>query len=493
MRENNNLDITKKIVVKSLIWKILERGFAQLAGIIIQIFLARLIAPESFGELAVIVSIINFASIFVQSGLSTVLVQKKEITDVDVSTMFYMSLGITLIVYLIIFILSPIIANYYGIPILKSALRVLGSILFLYAINAIQMAILTRRMEFDKIFYRSIIALPLAGGISIVMAYNGYGIWALIFYNILNALFTCLTMFFCAKIHLSLKFCMNSAREMYNFSIKIMFASIITSSHDLIRTNAIGRTYNTSELAYYDKGNTYSSYLVQGVTAAISSVMLPTFSKNQDDYLVLKKMLRRSSKLTAFIMWPLLAGVAALANPLIQLLLTDKWIASVPYLMIFCVLRMPSCLINIDKQVYYAIGNSGISLKYEVFLCFINIIMLILNLLIYPEAPMFIAIGATVVEFIGLVIIFFISKRLIGYSLKERFFDLIKPLFNTIVMFLIVYLIGKSNVYINFKLLFQIIVGILVYIFMALVTRDDSLRYLLETIKQFLGENKKKY
>ncbi|NLE03232.1 MAG: oligosaccharide flippase family protein, partial [Crenarchaeota archaeon] len=375
---------------------------------------------------------------------------------------------------------SPLISSCYDTTELIWPLRVLGLLLFLNAINSIQTALYSRRMEFKKIFIRSIISVPLSGIVGIVLALQGFGLWALVIHNILNVLIIIIVMAFDKNCRLGLKFSISRFKKLLPFSGKIILTGAVTGGGDFLRTLIIGKKYNTEDLAYYDKAYTYSNYATQIVGLSITSVMLPSFSREQNNPNSLKKMARASIRLSTFIMFPVLLGFASIAKPFVLILLTKKWEASIPFLIIFCLLRMPAFISNIDKQVYYAIGKSGISLVYECVLLVLNIVSLLISV---QYGVIYIALGAMIVEWVGCMIIWWISNRAYGYTLKERMTDIAKPLMNSVVMFAASYSIQLIDLKLYLSLILQIFVGIIVYCVMSSLTKDRNIKDIISFIK----------
>lgn len=459
-------------VVRALMWKLLERIAVQGINLIVQIVLARVLLPADFGNLAIIVAIINYAAIFVQSGVSTVIIQRKDITDLDISTLFLSSMFFALILYIGLFFLAPFISNLYGTEDLIWPLRVLSLLLFLNSVNAVQTGIYSRGMEFKKIFIRSLIAVLVSGIVGILMALKGFGLWALVAHNLINMTMIVLSMSFDKKLWFKLKFSFYSFKKLYAFTGKIIATSIITGGSDLLRALVIGKKYSTDDLAYYDKAYTFSNYSMQIIGQSITSVILPSLSKQQEDKDKLKDFARLSIRLSAFIVFPILMGVVAVAESFVALILTEKWLNCVPYLMIFCVLRMPSFVSSIDKQVYYALGKSEINLFYEIGLLLLNTVTLVVCMQI---GVFYIAVGVTVIEWIGCVSLFFVSRGLIHYTLIERISDLWRPLINSIAMFIVTYFVGRLFDFYLLKFIVQIFIGLLVYFILCLITRDKNI------------------
>ncbi len=480
---DNNLSnptVSQEKVAVSFLWKFLERLFSQGINLLVQIVLARILLPEDFGILAIVVAIMNFLSIFVQSGLSTAIVQRKSITPIEISTLLTFSVAVASVLYVGVFFSAPLIASYYELPDLLWILRVLGITLILNAINSIQTAILSRRMAFKTLFVRTAIAIPAAGALGIVLALLGFGVWALVAQTIANVLIIIIFMSFDRSLRIRFGFSKESFLQLYGFSSKILLASLISSGHDSIRTMVIGKKYSEADLAYYDRGLTYSGYVSLIINATISGVLLPAFSQKQDDPETLRGMARRSVKLASFVMIPVLLGVAALSEPLIRIVLTEKWLPCVPFLVLFCILRIPGCIFSVDKQIYFAIGKSGLNLFYEATLLVMNLTVLIV---MANYSIMAIAIGALVIELLGAIVLCIISAKVYGYSVGMRIKDIIKPLFASAVMIGGMLALGALPINGFVKLLLQVLLGIALYFGSSLLLRDDSLFYTVNILK----------
>jgi O-antigen/teichoic acid export membrane protein len=473
------VDVNRGKVAKSFFWKVLERLFSQGIGFAVQIVLARILLPEDFGSLAIIVAFTGYATLFVSSGITTTVIQKKGLDRTDLSTLMTYTLGMASVFYIILYFIAPFIASYYNAPILQTTLRVLALTLFLQGINSVQTGLLQRQMSFRQLFVRTLIAAPIAGVIGIAMALNGLGLWALVGHTIANQLLVIIVMSFDKNCRIPLGFSWVRMKEIFPFTSKIMLTYATSGFFDLVRTSMIGKRYTREDLAYYDKGVTYSSYVTMLINQSMGSVLLPAFSRKQDSVDSLKNMARRSVKLTSFIMIPILVSVAVMAKPLIEVLLTEKWLPCAPFLVIYCFLRIPGPILNIDKQVFYALGKSGVNLYYEIGLFIFNFIALFIAIKINVLA---IAIGALIIEVLGAIAIFIISSKVYHYTMRERFLDMWKPTLGAIVMAVALYGISLTGMPSTITLSIQILVSIIVYLLMLKITKDDNLSYCISTI-----------
>lgn len=480
-------DVNRGRIAKSFFWKILERVCSQGVGFVVQIVLARILMPEDFGSLAIIVAFIGYATIFVSSGITTTVIQKKGLDRTDLSTLMSYTLGMASVFYIILFFVAPIISSYYNAPILKPTLRVLAINLFLIGINSVQTGLLQRQMSFKKLFVRTLIAAPLAGAIGIYLALNGFGLWSLVIHALSNQLLVIIIMSFDKDCRIPLGFSMARIKEIFPFTSKIMLTYATSGLFDLVRTTMIGKKYTREDLAYYDKGLTYSQYITMLVNQSMGSVLLPAFSRKQDSLDALRSMARRSVKVTSFIMIPVLVAVAVMAKPLIAVLLTEKWLPCVPFLVIYCFLRIFGPILNIDKQVFYALGKSGVNLFYEIGLFICNFIALFIAIRINVLA---IAIGALIVEFLGAISIYVISSKVYDYRLRDRFLDMWKPIVCSIVMSAVLLGISLIGLPDALTLTIQFISGVIIYILMAKLMKDDNFDYCLSIVKDMVRRSK---
>lgn len=469
-------------IINSLSWQMINKVCSMGMNLMIQIILARLVEPKEFGKLAIITTVITFLNIFVESGISTALIQKRELQAEDAYTVQMISLAIAFVMCCILIGAAPAIGRFYNSEDLIFPLRVLSILLVFNSINSVFTALLIRELEFKKMFIRTVISVPISGLLGIILAYLGYGIWALAIYQLVNAAITSAILVFTSDIKFLGRISIKRAKEIYSFGSKILFTGIVNSFYDTVRTMLIGHKYSKSELAYYDRAYTYSRYSVQIVNTSIANIILPVFSKKQDERQELKDLARKAVGLSAFVMFPVLVGLAAVAKPLFFVFLTAKWEASIPFFIVFCFLRIPGVITSIDKQLFFSIGRSDIVLKYSILALLLNIGLLYFVL---PFGVLAIAVNTMIVEWLMSLVLMVFSSKLIGYSIKEKIEDLWKPMLNSAVMFLAIYAcfsFGNINMY--KLLLIQTIVGIITYIGMSCITRNENLKVILFFLKE---------
>ena len=459
-------------VIHSFVWKAGERVLVLGIGILVQIILARLLLPEDFACLAIINAILNYLGLFVQCGLSIAVVQKKDLTKTDLSTLSGISLAVALVLFVALYFLAPAVSRFYDVGDLVWPIRVMGLSLFLYSFNAIQTGMQTRQMRFRTLFFRGLVATTLSGILGIALAYAGFGIWALVAYNVTNILLVVVFMNLIPDLRIRPGYSRESAKALYPFSLKILGTNLISAGGDTVRTLTIGKVYSPSQLAYFDRGLSYSSLVTQVVNASISSVLLPTFSRAQEDRERLTGMVRRSVRMSAFVMVPVLAFVAVAAKPLVGVLLTEKWVPCAVFLSVFCLLRIPGVITSIDKQVFYALGNSQIALYYEAGLLAANLVSLFV---LIPHGVLAVAIGFTAVEYLGNLALCLVAARFYGYTLRERWADLRKPVLSTAVVAALCWAVFRLGLGYLPTLLIQAAVAAAAYFALAKLSRDENL------------------
>lgn len=473
-------------VLSSLLWKLMERGGTQGIQFIVQIILARLLLPEDFGTIAIVTVFINLAQVFVQSGFNTALIQKKDADKVDFSSVFYLSIFVSGILYVLIFLTAPTVANFYREPVLIPVLRVLSLTLFFGAFNSIQNAFIARNMMFKKLFFSSIGAILISGTCGIAAAYAGLGIWALVIQQLVNQMAISFIMLFTVKWRPCLSFSIKKVKELFSFGWKLLVSSLIDTLYLNLRPLIIGKVYDSSMLGYYNRGQQFPNVLVSNINGSIQSVMLPTLSAQQDNRKRLKEIMRRSIVTSSFLIFPMMIGMAVVAEPLIKVVLTDKWLPAVPFLQILCVSYSLWPIHTANLQAINAMGRSDIFLKLEVLKKIIGLIILYISLQLGIYA---IALGEVISGIISTFINAYPNKKMLDYSYKEQWLDIMPSLAISLIMGIIVYSLNYLSLTAARTFIIQIFVGLIVYFGLAKVSKNESYSYLLLTLKQLLRKN----
>lgn len=485
MSDNQSL---RKKTISGALWKFGERTIYQIANFIVSIILARLLLPEDYGIIALVSVFITICDKLVVSGFATSLIQKKDADNLDFSTVFFFSVAMALVLYAALFFSAPLIADFYSAydrAMLIAVIRVMGIQILATAVNSVQSAYVSNTMQFKKTVPSTIIATTLSAAVGIWMAYAGYGVWALVAQYCVNVVTVMVVLWIVVRWRPDFAFSMQRFKSLFSYGWKIFVASIIKVLYNDLRSLVIGKFYTAEDLAFYNKGQSFPQLVESNVSGTIESVLFPAISKRQTSREDMLAILRRAIKTSTYILMPLLAGLAAVARPLISLLLTDKWLPSVPYMQIICVtfMFMP---IEIDNlQAIKAMGRSDIALKLEIIKKIIGVALLVASI---PFGVMTIAISLLVGAVINAIVDAVPNKKLLGYGVGRQVWDILPSLLMSAVMFACVYPLSLLPIGRVAMLALQIVTGVVVYVILSLITRNDSMRYILALVKK--GKNK---
>ena len=475
----NQMD-DRSTIISSLLWKLMERGGTQGIQFIVQIVLARLLLPEEYGIIALITIFLAIANVFVQSGFNTALIQKKDADETDFSSVLYLSLFVAGGLYIILFVTAPLIANFYLEPQLIPVLRVLSLTLFFGAINSIQYAVVSRTMQFKRLFFSSLSGIVVSGIIGITMAYWGFGVWALVGQQLINNLIISIILWFTVKWRPQLVFSMKRVNRLFSFGWKLLCSSLLDTIYNNVYGLVIGKIYNSQTLGYYNRGNQFPSLIVTNIDGSIQSVMLPVLSANQEDKTRVKNMVRRAIVTSSFIIFPLMMGLAVCAEPLVKILLTDKWLPSVPFLQLMCLSYAFWPIHTANLQAINALGRSDIFLKLEIIKKSIGVVALCISI---PFGIYAMVGSQAAVSLISTFINAWPNRKLLSYSYKEQWLDIMPSFLLSLLMGVVVYSI-KIVALNNWKMLtLQVMVGATLYIGLASLFKLESSNYLLNTLK----------
>ncbi len=476
----------KTIVIFSLWYKFIERISFQGISFIVQIVLARLLTPSDYGTLALLIVFISISQVFVQGGMTTALIQRKDVDKTDFSSVFYLSLGIAASFYGILFFAAPFIALYYNVPILTKVLRVLALILFPGAFNSIQNAKVARDMQFKKLMYSSIGAVTISGIVGIVMAYMDYGVWALVGQQLTNQFAVCIMMWFTVKWRPKLLFSFKRIKILFSFGWNLLLSGLIDTIYNNLQSLVIGKKYTSAMLGFYNRGKQFPELMINSINGSIQSVMLPTLSSEQDNKLKMKYIMRQSIVMSSYLVFPTIVGLAVTADPLISLMLKDKWLPCVPYLRIYCASFALYPIHTANLQAINAQGRSDIFLRLEIIKKFYACIILIITVVFF-QSPIAIAVGTAVSSIISSFVNAVPNKKLLQYTYGEQIRDVLPPLIISVLMGIAVYPItfwGLSN---GITILLQVIAGVLVYILLSILFMNEAFYKLFDMLKGYLN------
>lgn len=479
----------KTKVLSGLAWTFAERILAQGVSFIVSIIIARLLVPEAYGTVTMVTVFINIANVFVANGLGEALVQKKDADETDYSTMFYCSLSLAVGIYVVLFWGAPYIAGFYDNALLVPVLRVLALKLPISAISTIQHAYVSKHMIFRKFFFSTLGGTLASGVVGIILAYCGFGVWALVVQYLTNTSIDTIVLFAIVPWRPRLAFSKKSATSLGKYGFQLMLTGLIQEIYTQLRSLIIGKIYSPTDLAFYNKGNNFPSIIITNVDTSIGKVVFPAMAETKDDKVRLKSVSRRAMKTTSYIVFPLMAGLFVVAKPLISLLLTEKWAGCVPFLQIACVSFALIPVQTTNWQIIKAAGRSDICLKLEIVKKIIGVFVILITMKI---SVMAVALSAAFVSFISMLINISPNNKLISYSFGEQILDLLPAIIASIAMAIIISPIGNLVHSDLLLILIQVLAGGIVYIAISMICRIDSFKYLLDTVKCIINRGTRK-
>lgn len=477
-----------KSVLSGLFWSFGERITAQLVTFIITIILARILTPGDYGSVSLILVFITLANVFVSNGFGESLVQKQNATEEDFSTIFWCSFIFSIILYIALFLAAPFIAQFYGIELLCPLIRVLAIKLPISSISTVQHAYVSKHMQFKKFFFSTLGGTIASGLVGVVMAYLGYGPWAVVAQYLVNTTIDTVVLLFIVPWRPRFCFEWDSAKELMRFGWKMMVSAFISSAYGEIRSLIIGKVYSSEDLAQYKRGHQFPQLFITNINSAVSAVIFPAISLVNDDIAEVRRLTRKSMIVTSYCIFPIMVGLAVVANPLVRFLLTDKWLPCVPFLQLACISYALQPIQTANCQAIKSIGRSDIYLKMEIAKKTIGIGLLIA---LMNHGVMAIAISEVIAVAISAIISVIPNKRLIGYSYFEQLKDLLPSVVLSAIMGLIIYPIGKLQIPAFIVFFTQVITGILIYYMMSKVSKNEAFVYLLDILKSIKSKGKR--
>ncbi len=481
---------TKQTVLSNFIWRFAERCGAQVVQLIVSIVLARILAPEAYGTIALVLVFANILQVFVDSGLGNALIQKKDADDLDFSSVFYFNICWCFVLYAIIYFCAPLISDFYDDQSLTAIVRVLCLTVVISGLKNVQQAYVSRTMQFKKFFFATLLGTIMSAIIGILLASVGFGVWALVAQKLVNLFVDTLVLWITVKWRPKLMFSFQRLKGLLSYGWKLLVSSLLDAVYNDLRQIIIGKLYTESDLAYYNQGKQFPNLIVTNINISIDSVLFPVMSFEQDDKEQLKKMMRRVMKISTFILAPVMIGLAFAAPTVISLVLTDKWLPCVPYLRIFCISFMFYPLHTANLNAIKAMGRSDLFLKLEVSKKIIGFLLLIATMRL---GVIFMAYSLLVSSIINQIINSLPNYKLLNYSYLEQLKDILPNIVISVVMGIAINFIALMEMPKLLILLIQVILGIVIYLLLSVAFKNESLSYMLEIVKPMLNRILKKH
>ncbi len=473
-------------VVRNFLWRLAERVGAQSVKLLVELVLARILLPEEYGLIAMVAVFITIFNVFVDSGLGNALIQKKDADDLDFSSVFWFNAVLCVVLYGVLYLLSPAVAAFYHREELCMVLRVLGIQIVISGVKNVYQAYVSRTMQFRKFFFATLGGTIGAAVIGIVMAYRGYGVWALVAQQLFNVLTDTVILCLTVKWHPKRMFSFGRLKRLLSYGWKLLLSALLDTAYNEARSLIIGRKYTSEDLAFYNRGELFPQVIAANVNTSIDSVLLPTMSREQDERTRVRAMTRRAIMISTFLMAPLMIGIACIGVPLVRLILTEKWIPCVPYLRIFCAAMLFYPIHTANLNAIKALGRSDLFLRLEIVKKAVGITLILITMHISVTAM---ALSMLVNSLICQIINAWPNRKLLDYRYTDQVKDILPNILLAVVMGGCVWAVGLAGLPDWATLLIQIPLGAAVYAGLAALLKNESFRYLLSVLKNFRRKN----
>lgn len=468
-------------VASGLIWSLGEKILANGVSFLVSLILARLLMPEQYGLISLVVIFTNISSVFVESGFGMALIQSREADEHDFNTIMVFSVVFSSILYMCLFLCAPLIAKFYEEPSLIQIIRVYGISIILGGIKNIQHAYVSKKMKLKLFFYSTLGGTLVSAVVGIFMAYQGYGVWALVAQQLVNSAIDSVILNRTMGWKIKIEFSLNRLKKLYSFGWKVLACNLISSLYSNIYGLIIGKIYNKEALGMYNKGNSFPTLISNNVSGPIQTATFPALAYAQDEPLRIKQMTRKTLLTTSYILLPMLLGMAGVSEAMISILLTDKWLGCVPFVQISCIAVCFWPISSANGQAINAMGRSDISLKLDIIKKAIGISLLLVSV---PFGVYAMALGRAISLIIESVINSYPNKQMISYGYLEQIKDLFKTILSSSIM-----LIGVRSVMLLqwndfITLVAQISIGLFIYLICSILFKLEGFLLIYTYLKK---------
>ena len=481
-------EVLKQKAASGVVWTSIQKFAGMGISFISGIVLARLLTPDDYGCIGMLSIFMLLAGAFVDGGFASALIQKKKPTQEDYSTIFFFNLGMSLLMYVILFACAPAIARFYKMPILSSVLRVQGLVLIINALSLIQSNQLRKQFKFKKIAIVTLITSIVSFSVTIIMAYKGFGVWSLVVMNLLTAFIPAVVYWVTNKWFPLWVFSKASFKELFSFGIFMFLTTIITRICNNIQGLLIGRFYNPATMGYYSKAKSTEEMASTSLSSVIDQVAYPLYAEYQNDKPMLINVIKKLTLSIAYITFPMMLLLILLAKPIFVLLYSERWLDSVPYFQILCIAGIAICLQGVNYQAIAAIGKSKAMFSWTLVKRAIGLALIVGGLAAFGMKGLLV--GMVMQSWLIYLINAYQVHKYVGYKLSIQFFDLLPTMVLSIVSWALAYglvfLLPQWNMYVIAVI--RLLVFVVVYLGGSMLFKMESFRLVKETIPMFLAK-----
>jgi len=478
-----------QVVIVNLVWKLAEQSSATLIALIVSILLARFLGPSEFGVVAMALVITNVLSVVVEGGLGSALIQKEGLDELDLDTVFWINLVISTVLYAAVFFAAGGIASIFHEPALVPVIRWLGLVLFFGALRTVQQAQISRRLQFRRFFVATLAGTVAGGSIGVFGALSHWGVWALVAQQLTTQGLSCGVLWMMTRWHPRLRFSWSRSRGLFSFGSRMLVASLLDSVYNNLRQIVIGWMYSPTDVAYFNRGKSFPYDIVINVNRSIDSVLFPVLARSQGTPDRIKAMVQKSIRVSSFIMWPLMMGLAVVAEPLVRVLLTEKWLPCVPILQLCCVAYAFYPVQTANLNAIKALGQSRIYLRLELLKKAVGVTLLIICA---PFGIIAIVGGLVLGSLLSTVINSYPNRRLLGYTYWQQIRDMFPSLVFASITVIVVQPVLLLNLPDVAVIVLQLGLGCITYLLMSRIARLESFYIVRDTIKHLIYSKKRR-
>ena len=472
--------------IHGIVWSAVERFSLQGVQFLIGVILARLLSPSDFGMIGMLSIFMSVSQTFIDCGFSNALIRQKKASSKDYGTAFIINFAISVVSFLALWGAAPFVALFYNMPDLQPVMRAVSVTLIVNALFTVHKVRLTRKVDFKTQSKASLGAALISGGLGIFLAYNGFGVWSLVYQTIGNSFLNLVFMTILLKWFPKPIFSKASFNVLFGFGSKILIASIISSVYSNLYNIVIGKQFSASNLGYYTRADQLGNFPSQNVAGILSRVTYPILSQLQGDEGQLRTIYINYLQMTCFVVFPLMMGLASLSNPLIVLLLGEKWLPSALLLQILCFGLMLDPISNINLNLLYVKGRSDLVLKLEIVKKTIAVAILIVSL---PFGLIGLCVGRVCYAVVATMLNMIYTKQFINLSMWGQAKLVIPSMFLSLLMAVGSYGITLLDVDRGYQLLLGIFVGFVIYLGLAKLFRMNAVTFLFKIVKSRLRKN----
>ncbi|MCR5657846.1 MAG: lipopolysaccharide biosynthesis protein [Bacteroidales bacterium] len=483
----------KQKAASGMVWSGLQKYSTMIIQFISGVVLARLLTPYDYGCIGMLSIFILLAEAFIDGGFGSALIQKKRPTQEDYSTIFFWNLGMAAVMYAVLFFTAPVISRFYDIPLLCDVLRVQGLVLFIYAFNIIQKNQLQKKLNFKLLSIVTIATSLLALGITIFMAYKGFGVWALVAQFLITPAIPALVFWFYVKWRPTWTFSWTSFIELFSFGFYMFLTNLLNQFGTQIQGLLIGKFYNPTTMGYYSKAHGLERLASTSISSVMTQVTYPLYAEAQDNKVQLANMIRRITMTLSYITFPLLFILLLCAKPIFVLLYSDRWLLSVPYFQVLCIAGLAFCLQSVNNQSVAAVGESRAMFIWTVIKRAVGIGFVIGGLVLFGMKGLLV--GVVLNSWFSYLVNISLVSKYIGYKWTDQLLSLMPVTIASVVSAIVAYVVGfllKLPMYPDG--IVKLFVYVMIYMGWSLIFKPESYTYFLTIIpaKFRFWERKKK-